>query len=52
MRADALLSQARLIALSGYGQSDDRARTRAAGFHAHLIKPVEYDALEHVLASI
>ncbi|HEY0709330.1 MAG TPA: PAS domain S-box protein [Polyangia bacterium] len=31
----------RLIALTGYGQESDRAQTRAAGFDAHLVKPVE-----------
>jgi signal transduction histidine kinase/ActR/RegA family two-component response regulator len=30
-----------LIALTGYGQDRDRARSRAAGFAAHLVKPVE-----------
>ncbi|HUS29848.1 MAG TPA: PAS domain-containing protein [Kofleriaceae bacterium] len=35
----------RLIAVSGYGQESDRARTRAAGFQAHLAKPVPIDAL-------
>ncbi len=30
----------RLIALSGYGQPEDLARSRAAGFEAHLVKPV------------
>jgi CheY-like chemotaxis protein/anti-sigma regulatory factor (Ser/Thr protein kinase) len=31
----------RLIALTGYGQTEDRTRSAAAGFHAHLVKPVE-----------
>ena len=31
----------RLIALTGYGQSEDRTRSAAAGFDAHLVKPVE-----------
>ncbi|HET9930144.1 MAG TPA: ATP-binding protein [Polyangiaceae bacterium] len=39
----------RLIALTGYGQPEDRARTRAAGFDAHLVKPVEVAELEAVL---
>ncbi|HLL23423.1 MAG TPA: ATP-binding protein [Kofleriaceae bacterium] len=30
----------KLIAITGYGQANDRERTRAAGFHAHLVKPV------------
>ncbi len=35
----------RLIALTGYGQKGDRARTRAAGFDAHLVKPISSDVL-------
>ena len=34
-----------LIALTGYGQAQDRARTRAAGFHHHLTKPADLGAL-------
>jgi CheY-like chemotaxis protein len=33
--------QIRLIALTGYGQLDDRQRALAAGFDDHLVKPVE-----------
>jgi signal transduction histidine kinase/ActR/RegA family two-component response regulator len=40
-----------LIALTGYGQQDDRARARDAGFHAHLVKPVDFSALERLLAA-
>lgn len=40
----------RLIAITGYGQDSDRQRARAAGFEAHLIKPVDFDALDRVLA--
>jgi signal transduction histidine kinase/CheY-like chemotaxis protein len=36
----------RLIALTGYGQRSDRERTRAAGFDAHLVKPVAIDVLQ------
>jgi signal transduction histidine kinase len=39
----------RLIALSGYGQHDDKQRSVAAGFDAHLTKPVEMSALETLL---
>ena len=35
----------RLIAFTGYGGSDDIARAIAAGFDAHLVKPVEIDRL-------
>jgi DNA-binding response OmpR family regulator len=33
--------QARLIAVTGWGQEADKARTRHAGFDAHLVKPVD-----------
>ena len=35
----------RLIAFTGYGGADDIARASAAGFDAHLVKPVEIDRL-------
>jgi CheY-like chemotaxis protein len=34
-----------VIALTGWGQEEDRQRTRQAGFDGHLVKPVEYAAL-------
>jgi PAS domain S-box-containing protein len=39
----------RLIALTGYGQRDDIERARAAGFDAHLIKPVDLAVLDRLL---
>lgn len=44
------LEQLRLIAVTGYGQDSDRRRTRAAGFHHHLVKPVDVTAIEALLA--
>jgi CheY-like chemotaxis protein len=41
----------RLVALTGYGQADDREKSRAAGFDAHLVKPVDLEALRRALAS-
>lgn len=41
-----------LIALTGYGQEEDRRRTQKAGFTHHLVKPVDPIALEKLLASI
>ncbi|MET0409933.1 MAG: ATP-binding protein [Polyangiaceae bacterium] len=35
----------RLVALTGYGQSSDRDKSTAAGFAAHLVKPVELQAI-------
>jgi PAS domain S-box-containing protein len=35
----------KLVALTGYGQSSDREKSSAAGFAAHLVKPVELQAI-------
>ncbi len=42
----------RLVAVTGYGRSDDRTRARDAGFDDHLTKPVEYAVLERTLAGL
>lgn len=44
-------SRARIVALTGYGQAEDIKRGRAAGFDAHLLKPVDLPALNEILAS-
>jgi PAS domain S-box-containing protein len=38
-----------LIALTGWGQSEDRERSHAAGFDRHLVKPIDIDTLEALL---
>jgi signal transduction histidine kinase/ActR/RegA family two-component response regulator len=38
-----------LVALTGWGQEDDRRRSAAAGFDHHLVKPVHLELLESVL---
>ncbi len=45
LRDDETLKNAVVIAVSGYGQDEDRRRSRAAGFHHHLVKPVDFDSL-------
>jgi CheY-like chemotaxis protein len=40
-----------VIALTGWGQEDDRRRSEEAGFNGHLVKPVDYDKLLDLLAS-
>ena len=42
----------RLVAITGYGQEVDRARTREAGFAHHLVKPVDFADLERLLSQI
>jgi signal transduction histidine kinase len=49
IRADTQWSGVQLVAMTGYGQEGDRDRSRAAGFAAHLVKPVEYPALRRVI---
>ena len=39
-----------IVALTGYGQAEDRERAQAAGFDAHLVKPVDLAALAKLLA--
>ena len=49
VRSDERLRGVRLIAVTGYGQPGDRARARAAGFDAHMVKPVSPEALNAAL---
>jgi PAS domain S-box-containing protein len=41
----------RLIALTGYGQPEDRARARTVGFAAHVTKPIDLQRLQQVLSA-
>jgi PAS domain S-box-containing protein len=41
-----------LIAVTGWGQENDRSRSREAGFDAHLVKPVDHAELMKILSSI
>jgi signal transduction histidine kinase/ActR/RegA family two-component response regulator len=49
IRASAPGAAVRLVAVTGYGQQEDRARAHAAGFDAHLVKPVDVAQLADVL---
>lgn len=40
-----------LIAITGWGQTQDRQRSQASGFNHHLIKPVDAEELEELLRS-
>ena len=52
LRADPGLNGATLIALTGYGSDEDRRKSQAAGFDGHLVKPIDFDDLERLLASL
>jgi CheY-like chemotaxis protein len=41
-----------LVALTGWGQAQDLARAKAAGFDHHLVKPAEPEAIRSLIASI
>lgn len=49
IRGNSLCSHIQLIALTGWGQEDDRRRTREAGFDYHFVKPVDINALQSFL---
>lgn len=42
----------KFVALTGYGQSEDRERSEAAGFAEHLVKPVDIATLQEVLERV
>jgi two-component system CheB/CheR fusion protein len=48
-RRDDRLRSAFLVALTGFGQSEDRRRSLAAGFDEHLIKPLSFERLQQAL---
>ena len=41
-----------LVALTGWGQEDDRRESKEAGFDHHLVKPVDYNALIELLGEL
>jgi signal transduction histidine kinase/DNA-binding response OmpR family regulator len=52
LREDPRLHDVQLVAITGYGQEVDRRRTDAAGFAAHLVKPVDVHALDALLRQL
>lgn len=50
LRVERGCAEAVLIAMTGYGQDEDRRRAEEAGFDHHLVKPVDPDMLQQLLA--
>ena len=50
LREEPGLAEVVLVALTGYGQEEDRRRSEAAGFLAHLVKPLDLSTLNNLLA--
>ncbi len=48
MRAQPWSTATRLVALTGWGQAEDRRRSREAGFDHHLVKPAEFSEIERL----
>ena len=52
LRAMPALAGAFLVAMSGYGSDEDRAKANAAGFDEYMVKPVDLDRLRELLAKL
>jgi CheY-like chemotaxis protein len=52
VRTDPALAAVRLVALTGYGRAEDRARAIESGFDVHLTKPLTEARLRDVLATL
>jgi two-component system, chemotaxis family, CheB/CheR fusion protein len=52
LRANAATRDLHLVALTGYGRPEDKARCQEAGFDAHLAKPVDLRAVERILTEL
>jgi CheY-like chemotaxis protein len=52
LRSDPETSDCVLVAVTGWGQEDDRKRAREAGFDLHLVKPVDPGDIETILNEV
>jgi CheY-like chemotaxis protein len=49
LRQEASCKETVIIAISGYGRSEDQQRSREAGIDHHLVKPIDHEALRELL---
>jgi PAS domain S-box-containing protein len=52
MRAQRWGQRARIVAISGWGQEEDRKKSRDAGFDGHVVKPMERATLERLIVEV
>ncbi|HSQ05377.1 MAG TPA: response regulator, partial [Burkholderiales bacterium] len=52
IRASPLVAQPVIVAVSGWGQAEDKNRTAAAGFNHHLVKPVDLAHLQQITSAV
>jgi CheY-like chemotaxis protein len=52
LRMEPAMKDMTLVAITGYGQEEDLQHTQEAGFQLHMVKPVDFDKVEALLASL
>jgi CheY-like chemotaxis protein len=52
LRQHTALAGTFLVALTGYGREEDQAKSQAAGFDLHLLKPVDLEEIETILKKL
>jgi two-component system CheB/CheR fusion protein len=52
LRTDPALAEMTIIAVTGYGQEEDRRRSEEAGINHHLVKPIDVRDLDRILAGL
>jgi CheY-like chemotaxis protein len=52
LRQDPITTRARIVALTGWGQEEDRRRSRETGFDRHLVKPVDAGTLRALIRDL
>jgi len=52
LRVEPVTAKAVVVAVSGYGRDEDKRQARAAGFDHYLVKPIDPDALQNLLARV
>jgi len=51
VRAEEWGRPVKLVAISGWGQSEDQRRSRESGFDQHLVKPISFESLNGILSA-
>lgn len=52
VRQQPVLQNVLLVAMTGYGQESDRLRSKEAGFDHHLVKPVRFEKMQQIFATV
>src|SRR5262249_8988479 len=52
IRAESKYAGIVLVAMTGYGTEEDRRRSKEAGFDRHLVKPIEFNAVQELLGAL